>query len=71
MKKIFSLSVLLFSLLTLLVFSSSAADEITSVSVGKNVYGTAVLKWYAPNVSGDYYFNVYMNDEKISSVQSY
>lgn len=71
MKKLFSLSVLLFSLLTLLVFSSSAADKITSVSVGKNVYGTAVLKWYAPNVSGDYYFNVYMNDEKISSVQSY
>ena len=71
MKKLLSVVVTLFSLVAILVFTASAESEITGIAVGKHVYGTAVLKWFVEDISDDYYFNIYLDDEKISPKQGY
>ncbi len=71
MKKLLSVMFILISLIAVFTFSASAAGEITSMTVTKHVYGMAVLKWFAKDVEENSYFNVYLDDKKISSEQGF
>lgn len=71
MKKTASFTVLLISLLAVFAFSSSAANEISYPKIDKNVYGTGVLHWTMKSLHDDYYFEIYVNDEKIKPQLKY
>lgn len=71
MKKLLSLAVLLVSLIAIFTFTASAQSEITGAALGKHAYGTAVLKWFVNEIENDYYFNIYLDGEKITPKQAY
>lgn len=71
MKKAASFVVLLISLLAVFGFSSSAADGITSIDVNKDVYSKVLLTWEVENLKSDYYFEVYLDYEKIDAKINY